>query len=226
LKLIKELDTKAQGLAAQLEEKQNNYLNHLKSSKDRKQEIQKPENQLILDEIRKLQAECLALSKEKFDIARQNYEIVDYYIEKLDDDLKKFEDEIKGQADELKGFQEDTSVKETGGGKRNKAKFDSKYIKNKNKMASTLKASDKHSINAALAVGNEVLDPANTPVDKNEPKYCYCNGFSYGDMISCDNPFCEKEWFHFQCINITTKPKGKWYCRECKTLKQKDMLKF
>jgi len=223
--LIRELDTKAQGLSAHLEESQKTYMDHIKNVKDKKQESQKPENQMMIEEIKKLQTECLSLSKEKFDIARQNYEIVDFFIEKLDDDLKKFEEEIKGQADELKGIQEDMSVKESGG-KRNKGKFESKYFKTKNKLTSTIKASDKHSINAALGYGNEILDPANTPIDKNEPKYCYCNGFSYGDMISCDNPFCEKEWFHFQCINITTKPKGKWYCRECKQLKQKDMLKF
>jgi len=121
-------------------------------------------------------------------------------------------------------MQDDVSIKESGGGKRRK--WESKYPK-KNKLASSsLKPSDKHPINRAILIGNGILEAADTPIDKNEPKYCYCNGYSYGDMISCDNPFCEKEWFHFQCIGITTKPKGRWYCRECKTLKQKDLLKF
>ena len=26
---------------------------------------------------------------------------------------------------------------------------------------------------------------------------------------------CEKEWFHFECVGIIVKPKGKWFCKEC-----------
>jgi len=218
LRLIKELDTKAQTLTARLEELQNNYISQMKTSKDKKQESQKPENQEKLEEIKRLQTECLALSKEKFNTARQNYELLDSFVEKLDDDLKKFEEDIRGQGDEFKGPQDDMSIKESGGGKRRK--FEPKYSKKNKPLPNSLKPS------LILRLGNEILEAANTPIDPNEPKYCYCNGFSHGDMISCDNPFCEKEWFHFQCIGITTKPKGRWYCKECKALKQKDLLKF
>ncbi|KAI0747798.1 hypothetical protein C8Q80DRAFT_1316285 [Daedaleopsis nitida] len=54
----------------------------------------------------------------------------------------------------------------------------------------------------------ELLDP-------NEPRYCFCNQVSYGEMIACDNPSCEREWFHMGCVGVTKTPKGKWYCREC-----------
>ena len=40
---------------------------------------------------------------------------------------------------------------------------------------------------------------------------------SYGEMIGCDNADCPIEWFHFGCMNLTTKPKGKWYCPKCIT---------
>ncbi|XP_046859628.1 inhibitor of growth protein 1-like [Xenia sp. Carnegie-2017] len=53
------------------------------------------------------------------------------------------------------------------------------------------------------------------PIDPNEPTYCLCNQVSYGEMIGCDNDGCEIEWFHFQCVNLTSKPKGKWYCPKC-----------
>ena len=53
------------------------------------------------------------------------------------------------------------------------------------------------------------------PVDPDEPTYCICNSISYGDMIGCDNDDCEIEWFHFCCVNLTHKPKGKWYCPRC-----------
>ena len=54
-------------------------------------------------------------------------------------------------------------------------------------------------------------------VDLGEPVYCYCQRVSYGEMIACDNPDCAIEWFHFECVGIdlATRPKGKWYCKEC-----------
>ena len=35
-------------------------------------------------------------------------------------------------------------------------------------------------------------------------------------MIGCDNDLCPIEWFHFKCVQITSKPKGKWYCPKCR----------
>lgn len=55
------------------------------------------------------------------------------------------------------------------------------------------------------------------PVDPNEPTYCLCHQVSYGEMIACDKTDCPIEWFHFACVNLTTKPKGKWYCPRCST---------
>ncbi|EPQ56664.1 hypothetical protein GLOTRDRAFT_138331 [Gloeophyllum trabeum ATCC 11539] len=49
-----------------------------------------------------------------------------------------------------------------------------------------------------------------------EPRYCFCNQVSYGEMIACDNPNCEREWFHYGCVDLTEAPRGKWYCRDCK----------
>ena len=54
-------------------------------------------------------------------------------------------------------------------------------------------------------------------IDPDEPTYCLCNSISYGDMIGCDNDDCPIEWFHFGCVNLTHKPKGKWYCPSCNT---------
>lgn len=80
---------------------------------------------------------------------------------------------------------------------------------------------------------SDVLD---MPVDPNEPTYCLCHQVSYGEMIGCDNPDvsvllefyldaiaevylflkqCPIEWFHFACVGLTIKPKGKWYCPKC-----------
>jgi len=35
-------------------------------------------------------------------------------------------------------------------------------------------------------------------------------------MILCDNKTCDIKWFHFNCVNLTTKPKGKWFCPMCR----------
>jgi len=56
---------------------------------------------------------------------------------------------------------------------------------------------------------------ADMPVDPHEPKYCFCNQVSYGEMIACDNEDCDREWFHYGCVGLTTPPKGKWFCRVC-----------
>ncbi|XP_019879293.2 inhibitor of growth protein 1 [Aethina tumida] len=53
-------------------------------------------------------------------------------------------------------------------------------------------------------------------IDPDEPTYCLCDQISYGEMIMCDNDLCPIEWFHFSCVSLTTKPKGKWYCPKCR----------
>ena len=59
------------------------------------------------------------------------------------------------------------------------------------------------------------------PVDPNEPTYCVCHQVSFGQMIGCDNMECPIEWFHFACVGLITKPKGKWYCPSCAEKRKK-----
>ncbi|RPA80993.1 hypothetical protein BJ508DRAFT_415024 [Ascobolus immersus RN42] len=60
--------------------------------------------------------------------------------------------------------------------------------------------------------GSEETDP-----DPDEPRYCICNGVSYGQMVACDSETCEKEWFHLECVGLAQAPKGKakWFCQDC-----------
>ncbi|KAI1727758.1 inhibitor of growth protein 4 [Ditylenchus destructor] len=62
-------------------------------------------------------------------------------------------------------------------------------------------------------------------VESNEPTYCHCNQVSYGNMVCCDNTACEIEWFHFNCVGLTSKPRGKWYCDACTIELQKPKYK-
>ncbi|XP_019861952.1 PREDICTED: uncharacterized protein LOC109590481 [Amphimedon queenslandica] len=48
--------------------------------------------------------------------------------------------------------------------------------------------------------------------------FCLCGGKDEGRMIACDNNKCSIEWYHYKCVGISCKPKGKWYCStNCKT---------
>lgn len=57
-------------------------------------------------------------------------------------------------------------------------------------------------------------ESSSTPSD--EPTYCLCSQLSYGSMILCDSKACDIKWFHFNCVSLTSKPKGKWFCPNCR----------
>jgi hypothetical protein len=56
--------------------------------------------------------------------------------------------------------------------------------------------------------------------DRTEAKYCYCGTPSHGEMVECEEPYCEREWFHRNCIADKTLP-DQWFCNDCKRLKDK-----
>ncbi|KAL4882896.1 hypothetical protein BJY04DRAFT_186261 [Aspergillus karnatakaensis] len=55
-------------------------------------------------------------------------------------------------------------------------------------------------------------------IDPNEPRYCMCGDVSFGTMICCENPDCDREWFHLECVGLTEVPSrtARWYCPECR----------
>ncbi|KAI0008187.1 hypothetical protein F4779DRAFT_588198 [Xylariaceae sp. FL0662B] len=57
-------------------------------------------------------------------------------------------------------------------------------------------------------------------IDSDEPRYCYCNGVSYGEMVACDNDKCKAEWFHLKCTGLPAMPNPaiKWFCRNCENV--------
>jgi len=42
--------------------------------------------------------------------------------------------------------------------------------------------------------------------DESEPRYCYCNQVSYGEMVACDMEGCPREWFHLDCVGLARAP--------------------
>jgi hypothetical protein len=74
----------------------------------------------------------------------------------------------------------------------------------------------------------EAEPEAESEEDGDEPRYCYCNEVSYGNMIACDNDECAREWFHLACVNLDKPPTGrtKWFCSEdCKEAYNKTKAK-
>ncbi|KAI1101550.1 hypothetical protein F4804DRAFT_295751 [Jackrogersella minutella] len=65
------------------------------------------------------------------------------------------------------------------------------------------------------------MDDEDSDEDDDEDKlgdgkqYCLCRQKESGNMIACDNGACPYEWFHWKCVGLKLKPRGKWLCPEC-----------
>lgn len=95
----------------------------------------------------------------------------------------------------------------------------------KEKRAKTSSSSSSKKKKRSKAKQEREASPADLPIDPNEPTYCLCEQVSYGEMIGCDNDECPIEWFHFSCVGLHHKPKGKWYCPKCRGENEKTMDK-
>jgi len=181
-----------------------------------------------MEKIQKMFKESRGFADDKVQLAIQTYELVDKHIRRLDNDLAKFESEMKekGRLSQTESEEEEVdedrkrgNKKKTKDGKKKKgSNKDDDKKKKKQKGVKTESTLPTASLVGMLQVPQEVLD---MPVDPNEPTYCLCNQVSYGEMIGCDNQECPIEWFHFQCMGLNTKPKGKWYCPKCQPMFKK-----
>lgn len=97
----------------------------------------------------------------------------------------------------------------------NAATSDGTETSNNNTNSNNNKASNNNVKNKNQSASSS-SQPKASQRESPEPTYCVCHQVSYGDMICCDNDACEIEWFHFQCVSLTSKPKGKWYCPNCR----------
>merc|ERR1712080_146562 len=156
---------------------------------------------------------------DKVQLAMQTYEMVDKHIRRLDSDLTRFEEELKQQQQQelVQSGEEETRKR-----KHEKSEGVRKKRRGKKELMDDEAASPSLSSSATplitMTTDMNVLD---MPVDPNEPTYCLCHQVSYGEMIGCDNKDCLIEWFHFGCVGLTTKPKGKWYCPKCSIERKK-----
>ncbi|XP_013418950.1 inhibitor of growth protein 4 isoform X2 [Lingula anatina] len=229
--LMRDLDQRSQDVLKDIDKMSEEYLKNVKHYSSDKRTKQ-------MDNIKKLFGKSREYGDDKVQLAMQTYEMVDKHIRRLDSDLARFEAELKEKTLNAKtggGSQStpgpDTGQKKKGDKSEKKRKkgqkddFDDEIPRKKKKknqpvepepelvMTNTIPA-----LPLSIAHPSDVLD---MPVDPNEPTYCLCHQVSYGEMIGCDNPDCPIEWFHFACVGLTTKPKGKWFCPKCTAERKK-----
>ncbi|XP_062438524.1 D-2-hydroxyglutarate dehydrogenase, mitochondrial isoform X4 [Rhea pennata] len=163
-----------------------------------------------LKKIQSAYSKCKEYSDDKVQLAMQTYEMVDKHIRRLDADLARFEADLKDKL-EVSDF-ENPGARSL---KKGRSQKDKRGSRGRGRRTSEEDTPKKKKLKGGSEFADAVLsvhpsDVLDMPVDPNEPTYCLCHQVSYGEMIGCDNPDCPIEWFHFACVDLTTKPKGKW----------------
>jgi len=87
-------------------------------------------------------------------------------------------------------------------------------------------SSDEEFFNGIINAENIINTNSTVPVARTtaeqaeaEVPYCICKSASYGEMIACDNPQCEIEWFHVGCVGVDPSDannRGAWFCPQCR----------
>jgi inhibitor of growth protein 4 len=218
--LMRDLDTRSQNLLKEIDGLAEDYLNNVRTMNG---EMRKEH----LANIQKLFSKSKEFGDDKVQLAMQTYEMVDKHIRRLDSDLARFEAELKEKASDAN--QDRSKEKESKRSKKRDSKEIIEDITSKKKKRKSQVGEENVVPGLGLSspialVSNHASDVLDMPVDPNEPTYCLCHQVSYGEMIGCDNNDCPIEWFHFVCVGLTTKPKGKWYCPRCSADKKKKTI--
>ncbi|XP_038855370.1 inhibitor of growth protein 5-like isoform X2 [Salvelinus namaycush] len=198
--LMQDLDNRTEEKKGEIDKLAEEYISSVRNlaSEQRVEHLQK---------IQSAYSKCKEFSDDKVQLAMQTYEMVDKHIRRLDADLARFENELKEKL-EVSGYEspEGRGLKSKQGDCWWEILLQHIY--------------DSPGLSSAL-LPMQPSDVLDMPVDPNEPTYCLCHQVSYGEMIGCDNPDCPIEWFHFACVDLATKPKGKWFCPRCTQDKKK-----
>nr|XP_042711009.1 inhibitor of growth protein 4 isoform X3 [Chrysemys picta bellii] len=215
------------------------YLDNLKSEIDKlateyisnARTLSSEEKLGLLKQIQEAYGKCKEFGDDKVQLAMQTYEMVDKHIRRLDTDLARFEADLKEKQIESSDYDSSSSKGKKKGRAQKEKKAARARSKGKNsdeeapKMAQKklklVRTSTEYGMPSVTFGNVHPSDVLDMPVDPNEPTYCLCHQVSYGEMIGCDNPDCSIEWFHFACVGLTTKPRGKWFCPRCSQERKK-----
>lgn len=178
----------------------------------------------LLSSIARASAEAGRAADEKVGLAVTAYNWVDRHIRRLDADLQKSESSL------LLGLRDGTEASrglQDALGLGQSSEMDGEGSKASGKGTRDGSAHSPALGRGPLGLGSHLssrapLDGASSngfvgdmAIDPNEPKYCYCDQVSFGDMIACDNEDCPREWFHYECLGLSQPPKGRWFCLFC-----------
>ncbi|OCT71439.1 hypothetical protein XELAEV_18034419mg [Xenopus laevis] len=221
--LMRDLDQRTEDLKRHIDRLSCQYMSNARS-------MNSEEKLQLLRQVQEAYGKCKEYGDDKVQLAMQTYEMVDKHIRRLDTDLARFEADLKEKHIESSDYDSCSSKgKKKGRGQKEKkaAKVRSKVknsddeaVKNTQKKIKLVQTAEYGAPagNFGKVQPSDVLD---MPVDPNEPTYCLCHQVSYGEMIGCDNPDCSIEWFHFACVGLATKPRGKWFCPRCSQERKK-----
>ncbi|KDQ12337.1 hypothetical protein BOTBODRAFT_189327 [Botryobasidium botryosum FD-172 SS1] len=199
-----------------------------------------PSSRAFLSRIAHLSAESVKASEEKLALAQAAYNSVDRHVRSLDLIIKEHEASLipgppgtRPLFTPLPGMEtsrpmspkvEETAegflagvisaVAASGGGPDRKK---SKREREKERRRERRSKDDEETQQQPMPTVPTVVR-ADMPVDPHEPRYCFCNQVSYGEMIGCDYEDCDREWFHCGCVGLTAAPRGKWFCRVCEEI--------
>lgn len=163
--------------------------------------------------------EIKKLSQRNIQLSNDAYTCVEEYIKKLDDNIiKKYAQKIKktGTVYDITSHPIDRRKLGNSILLSNILQQDESY----REMIYVLQNMYKNELERAVQYSNSSSAQNNN--NTNEPLYCICKRVSFGQMVACDNIDCKIVWYHFSCVGLDTKPRGKWYCPQCrKDLKEK-----
>ncbi|XP_008250613.2 inhibitor of growth protein 5 isoform X1 [Oryctolagus cuniculus] len=212
--LMRELDQRTEDKKAEIDILAAEYISTVKT-------LSADQRVAHLQKIQSAYSKCKEYSDDKVQLAMQTYEMVDKHIRRLDADLARFEADLK---DKMEGSDFESSAGR--GLKKGRGQKEKRGSRGRGRRTSEEDTPKKKKHKGGSEFADTILsvhpsDVLDMPVDPNEPTYCLCHQVSYGEMIGCDNPDCPIEWFHFACVDLTTKPKGKWFCPRCVQEKRK-----
>lgn len=147
--------------------------------------------------------EIIRLSEEKMNRAQQTYDYIDQHIRKLDKDLRSFDADVAKERQKLglppAGALGAVAEGSAGAGGASGGKGGQRKRGGAGAAAAAAPAAP-----APALTSEELYQQALAVADAMEPTYCYCKRISFGEMIACEHPECPIEWFHFECVGLTT----------------------
>ena len=219
LKLYKTVEERCKDNNIKLNSDREKYLQKLKEK-----EIKNNDLTILEDKIDKLYKENLKLSDYKMEILKElNYIFENSFLNKIAPIIEEGQKECQEQiiSNNINGTYSTNSLPNF---------FYNKVV---NDDLKSISENDKKKKNDFIGkkinrpkgkkkIPGEISDEAQKgQKPKNEIRYCKCRGPGYGEMIECEN--C-KEWFHYDCVNMTVgNEPNEWYCEDCiKKLKKSE----